>query len=105
MVDALVSVTVCTIALASRAFALLTDAMAATSLSTMAVDTAPALPLIASDSKLPPVAVASVTLKLSAPSASASSIVATSNVVELEPARMVTVATPVKSLPSVAVPL
>ena len=45
------------------------------------------------------------TVKLSAPSASASSSVAMLKLAELAPAGMVTVATPVKSLPLAAVPL
>ena len=75
------------------------------SLSTMPVVTEPALLLTARFSKLPPVAVAMVIVKLSAPSARASSIVATLKLAELLPAGMVTVVVPVKSLPSAAVPL
>ena len=56
-------------------------------------------------SKLPPAADTIVTVKLSAPSASVSLIVAIASAALLAPAGMVTVATPVKSLPSAAVPL
>ena len=68
--------------------------MFAVSSSTIVVPTVLATPLIARFSKLPPVAVTSATLKVSAPSASASLIVATLKVVLPLPAGIVTLATP-----------
>ena len=76
-----------------------------TSLSTMPVVTLPLVALTTRFSKLPPVALPIATVKFSLPSAAASSIVATLKLAELAPAGMVTVVTPVKSLPSAAVPL
>ena len=68
--------------------------MLAVSSSTIVVPTALALPLMARLSKSPPVALTSETVKFSAPSASASSIVATLKVALLAPAGMVTLVTP-----------
>ncbi len=56
-------------------------------------------------SKLVSVIAPIVIVKPSLPSANTSSIVEISNVVELEPAGIVTDATPVKSVPSAATPL
>ena len=75
------------------------------SLSTSDVLTLPFAPLTARFSKLPPVALAMLTVKLSAPSASTSSIVARLKLALEDPAGMVTLTTPVKSEPLVAVPL
>ncbi len=71
----------------------------------MLVVAAPLAPLMTRFSKLPPAALATVTLKLSAPSASTSCSVAMLKLALLEPAGIVTVATPVKSAPFAAVPL
>ena len=105
MADGFDSVTVCTTLTVSTALAADTVAMADTSLSTMPVETEALLPLTTRFSKLPPVALSMVTVKLSAPSARLSSIVATLKLAALLPAGMVTVVTPEKSLPSAAVPL
>jgi hypothetical protein len=58
-----------------------------------------------SDSKFPPVALTTVTVKLSVPSIAKSSIAAMSKFADVLPLKIVTVVMPVKSLPSVAVPL
>ena len=74
------------------------------SLSSSVVLTLFAPPLICRFSKLPPVADTRLTPNDSLPSASASSSVAMLKLVLEAPAAMVTVATPLKSLPSAAVP-
>ena len=63
------------------------------------------LALMTRFSKLPPAALPIVTVKFSAPSASTSCNVAMLKLALLAPAGIVTVATPVKSLPSAATPL
>ena len=82
----------------------LTD-RAGVSSSLMLVVAAPLAPLMTRLSKLPPAALPMVTVKLSAPSASASCSVAMLKLALLAPAGIVTVATPVKSVPLAAVPL
>ena len=72
------------------------------SLSTIVVLT-PA-PLTCSDSKLPPLALAICTWKLSLPSMALSLMVAMLKLALDEPAGIVTEATPLKSLPSAATP-
>ena len=80
-------------------------AISEVSLSLIVVATLPDAPLSTRFSKLPPLADASATFSVSTPSASASSIVAMLKLALLAPAGMMTVATPVKSAPSAAVPL
>ena len=75
------------------------------SLSTIVVVTLPLVALIARLSKLPPVKEAMLTVKFSAASFSASSSVAKLKLTLLLPTGIVTVACPVKSIPSTAVPL
>ena len=75
------------------------------SLSTMPVVTEPLAPLTTRLSKLPPVAAPMATVKLSGPSARASSMAAMEKLAELLPAGMVTVVVPVKSAPLAAVPV
>ena len=75
------------------------------SLSTIDVLMLLALPLTARFSKLPPAALVMLTVKFSEPSASASSIVARLKLALEAPVGMVTLTTPVKSVPLAAVPL
>ena len=102
---ALVRLTVKTAKLPSTTLGLDTAIDGMPSFSSSEVVTLPAPPLIARFSKLPPVADTSDTVKLSLPSNSASSIVAMLRLALLLPLGMVTLATPLKSLPSAAVPL
>ena len=76
----------------------------AKSLSTIVVLSLPATPLICSDSKLPPLALAICSWKLSLPSMALSLMVAILKFALDEPAGMVTEAMPLKSLPSAATP-
>ncbi len=72
--------------------------------STIVLTTEEALASAAMFSKLLSVIVPSVIVKFSLPSANTSSNVSIVNVAELLPAGIVTVVTPVKSVPSTAVP-
>ena len=79
----------------------------AVSLSVSIVVISPPLPVAANTkfSKLPPLALASVIVKFSVPSASTSSIVAMLKFALFVPFKIVTVVLPLKSTPLPAVPL